>query len=38
MDQASRAELDDDEHEEHAEEEIVGLKEITGPNLVGVVP
>ena len=33
MDHAARAQLDDDEHEHCAEEDIVRLKEIAGPNL-----
>ena len=37
MDNSPRAQLDDDEHEDGAKEEIIGLKEIAGPNLAGVV-
>ena len=37
MDQAARAQLDDNEDEHCTKEKIVGLKEVAGPNLTGVV-
>jgi hypothetical protein len=37
MDHAAGAQLDDDEHEYCAEEDIVRLKKVTGPDLAGVV-
>lgn len=37
LDQASRTELDDDEQEEGAEDEIMGKNEITGPDLRAVI-
>jgi hypothetical protein len=35
--QASRAQLDDHEHEQRSEEDVIALKEITAPDLIGVV-
>jgi hypothetical protein len=32
------AQLDDDEHEYYAEEDVVRLKEVAGPDLASVVP
>jgi hypothetical protein len=37
MDQSPRAQLDDNEHEYRAEEDVVRLQEVAGPNLAGVV-
>jgi hypothetical protein len=37
MDHAARAQLDNDEDEHCAEEDVVRLQEVTGPNLTGVV-
>ena len=37
VNEASRAQLDDDEQEYASEEDVIGLKEITGPDLPGMV-
>ena len=37
MDHTARAQLDNDEHEHRAEQNIVCLQEVAGPNLTGVV-
>jgi hypothetical protein len=37
VDHAAGAQLDNDEHEHCAKEDIVGLKKVAGPNLAGVV-
>jgi hypothetical protein len=34
---AAGVQLDDDEHEEGAEEDVIGLKEVAGPDWAGVV-
>ena len=36
VDDTTRAELDDDEDEHGAEEEVVGLEEVAGPDVTGV--
>jgi len=37
VDDTAGAQLDDDEHEDGAEENVIGLKEVAGPDLTGVV-